>query len=728
MYWDDIEQRFFYRRVENKRESIFEAPISKIPIWGADVGSTQLVYSDLDPAKDLVRVFDEIEDALHTYVADKSERYTLIQQILLTKIHDESVHRLPKKASSPLDVQDYSIEAMTDIEVVRRLNAALSKAAGHYNQYLPSDKHIREGLHCPAQALRTVTKILAPINILGSKVQVIQGFYMKFAKSLYSWDLAQYFTPHEVIDFIVEVVNPKPGEHVNDPACGSADFLISAFRKAGPTADNCVWGADHSKQAVQVSILNMVLNGDGKTQIINQDSLEAYTSRSSLYSVVLCNPPFGTKIRESRFEVLRKFDMGRKWRRDETTNTLVMTDEMRTSQQTGILFAELCVRLTKPGGRIGIILPNGYLGNKSLEYLALREWLLRHTRLVGIVAFPRFTFKKSGADVSASVLFLERRKVALQSSSESKDYRFYAGNIESVGWRAGDKKAVPLYLRDPNDGSLVLNEENEPVLDADFDAVFDEFLRSPAVNDLPWAVEDRDIPPGPQTWSTSIKAIVGSSTLNLDPKRHSYKFNHLRQQIMAGKHFRLGDVLEPALPHRIKRRPAHTYKYVEIEQVGVGDYDYALLRGWQLPDRAKLAANTGDFFIPHLWSCAGKWFVAAGDCEDVIVTNGCAHFTVKAGKEKLVPDLTVGLCSDAFAIQMRAYATGSDGLAEASDENVLNIVLPSEMTAKLRTRVEAQMEFLMKGETRFARFAQDIMDESGKYPLAPARKSHCALV
>ncbi len=57
---------------------------------------------------------------------------------------------------------------------------------------------------------------------------------MKFAKSLYKWDLAQYLTPHEVIDFIVDAVNPQPGEHIHDPACGSADFLISAFRRVGP--------------------------------------------------------------------------------------------------------------------------------------------------------------------------------------------------------------------------------------------------------------------------------------------------------------------------------------------------------------------------------------------------------------------------------------------------------------------------------------------------------------
>ena len=219
---------------------------------------------------------------------------------------------------------------------------------------------------------------------------------MKFAKSLYKWDLAQYFTPHEVIDFIVELTNPQPGEHVYDPACGSADFLISAFRRVGTRSETCVWGADNSEQAVQISILNMVMNGDGKTQIENEDSLDAYSeSASKQYSVVLCNPPFGTKIVERRFEVLRKFDMGHRWTARKFGADKL--DDVRPSQQTGILFAELCVRLAKPGsGRVGIILPNGYLGNRSIEYVALREWLLRHARIVAIVAFPKIHVQEVG--------------------------------------------------------------------------------------------------------------------------------------------------------------------------------------------------------------------------------------------------------------------------------------------------------------------------------------------
>jgi len=727
VYWDDIEQRFFYRSIEGKRSTIHDAPISKIPDWGSVVGSIKLAYGDLDPAKDLVRIFDEIENAFHTYIVDKSERYTLIQQLLLLKIYDENTHRLGRKKTSPLDFQDYTAEAISDSEVLRHMNSALAGAAAHYNRYLPAGKRIDEKFRCRAEVLRNATKILASVNILESKVQVIQQFYMKFAKSLYKWDLAQYFTPHEVIDFIVELTNPKATEHVYDPACGSADFLISAYRRAGTPSEPCVWGADNSEQAVQISILNMVMNGDGKTQITHQDSLSVYTSTDTpQFSVVLCNPPFGTKIVERRYEVLRKFDMGHKWTR--INNGVAKTEEVREAQQTGILFAEMCVRLVKAGGRVGIILPNGYLGNRGVEYVALREWLLCNAKLVGIVAFPRFTFKKSGADVSASVVIVERRKISLNLASDSTDYTFFAGNIESVGWRAGDKKAVPMYLRDQASGELILDEQNEPILDADFQKILSDFLRSPVADCFPWTVEDRSVQAGPQTQGVDIADVVRLPDLNLDPKRYSPKFLDTQRAIKKVHHFTLGSVLDVVSTSRSKVEPAKIYKYVEIERVGVGDYDYNELRGWQLPQRAKLRAKPGDIFIPHVWGCAGKWFFAAGDCNDLIVTNGCTRLRPKEGTEEYLPDLVVGLCSETFCVQMRALATGSDGLAEISDEDLLGIVLPRLLKPFECEQVSKRIEPLLSGESRFSKFAKAVIDNTSKFPIPASRKSHCSLV
>ena len=115
---------------------------------------------------------------------------------------------------------------------------------------------------------------------------------MKFAKDLYKWDMAQYFTPTTVTDFLVDIVNPQFGEHIADPACGSADFLVAAFRiarKYNPGFADCIWGIDNSSNAVQVAVLNMLLNGDGKTNIIKDDSLENIEKYIEKFDVLTCN-------------------------------------------------------------------------------------------------------------------------------------------------------------------------------------------------------------------------------------------------------------------------------------------------------------------------------------------------------------------------------------------------------------------------------------------------------
>ena len=419
--------------------------------------------------------------------------------------------------------------------------------------------------------------------------------------------------------------------------------------------------------------------------------------------------------------------MGYDWSADDV-GRLIRTDVIRKSQQTGILFAELCVRLAEPGGRIGLILPNGYLGNRTPQYVALREWLLRNTRIAGIVAFPRFTFKKSGADVSASAVFLEKRENPLPQAADGGGYRFFAGLVESVGWRVGDKKHTPIYRHDPATGQTLLDDKNEPILDTDFAEVLDDFLRSPATAYFSWLTDDREPPTGPQSWSVPIETVVQSENLNLDPKRLSFKVHDVRTRIQTRSHFRIGDVLELVKEPRFQPEASRFYRYVEIERIGYGDYDYEIRRGWDLPDRAQLEAAHRDIFIPHVWGCAGKWFVVNRDCEDLVVTNGCTRFRLKRGKVEYWPDLAVGLCSEAFKVQMRAFATGSDGLAEVADDDLLTIVLPRLTSFEMRTDVSRQVKRLINQDSRFGKVAQRVIDASSEYVPIGLRKSHCSVV
>ena len=99
---------------------------------------------------------------------------------------------------------------------VRQFGDILERAVSFYEKHLPTP--VSPDLEVDGDTLLEIMKVLAPIKIIHSKRDVIQSFYMKFAKSMYKWDLAQYFTPSMVTDFIMDTVNPQFGEHIADPA------------------------------------------------------------------------------------------------------------------------------------------------------------------------------------------------------------------------------------------------------------------------------------------------------------------------------------------------------------------------------------------------------------------------------------------------------------------------------------------------------------------------------
>lgn len=487
LYWDDIEQRLFYRTIKGTKTLIHETSAALLPRWGQTLGVPRLKLVDLRTTN-LLDLFRRIEDRMHAQLADKDKRFVVMLQLLLLKLYDEHTHRRP---NLEMDLQDLADAPLADVDVVQLFEKMLARAVGFYGHYLPSAVPVKMNL--TGAMLRDISSLLAPFSILEAKRDVIQDFYMYFAQGVYKWDMGQYFTPTEVVDFIVALVNPQAGDQIKDPACGSGDFLISAMhygRERNVNLSDAIWGADNSSNAVQVCVLNMVLNGDGKSNIKPEDSLVVGHDETDRFSVLLSNPPFGVKIVETRFEVLQRFDLGHEW--VVTDGTATRSDKVAESQQTGILFAELCVRQARPGGRIGIVLPNGYLGNGSVRYLALREWLLRHARLVAVVAFPRFTFKKSGADVSASVVVLEKREVPLDRAADSERYPFHAGLLESVGWSVGDKGGNRVYKRDPETGAYLLDADNERLIDADFDRVLNDFLGSKVPDVFPWVSEGRN--------------------------------------------------------------------------------------------------------------------------------------------------------------------------------------------------------------------------------------------
>jgi type I restriction enzyme M protein len=99
-----------------------------------------------------------------------------------------------------------------------------------------------------------------------------------------------------------------------------------------------VYGFDSDQKAYDLAIVNMILNKDGQSNLFCQDSIERHDRFEGEMGVVLCNPPFGEKSVESRSAVLRHYDLGHEWERNETTGRWQKTERLLPRQQLGIMF------------------------------------------------------------------------------------------------------------------------------------------------------------------------------------------------------------------------------------------------------------------------------------------------------------------------------------------------------------------------------------------------------
>ncbi|MCC3817313.1 N-6 DNA methylase [Vibrio parahaemolyticus] len=733
LYWDNIEQRVFWQEVSGGKRDILEGPLTFLPSYGDDIQSKPITFHDTTPSDSLIEVFERIEDILHQASFDPEKRYEIILQLLLAKIFDE--HAFEGRPDQPMAIQDFSVLGTPPNIVKDKFEKLLKKATTYYEKHLPNKVPSKTPLS--PDTIIEILKIIAPIRITHSKRDIIQTFYMKFAKDLYRWDLAQFFTPTAVTDFIVDIINPQFGDHVCDPACGSADFLVAAFhvgRQYNHGYADCIWGVDNSANAVQISVLNMVLNGDGKSNISKDDSLEAADKNKNKYDIMLCNPPFGTRIVEKRSSVLRNYELGKEWVEDGKGG-LVATSKLLSSQETGILFAEVCVKQArKENGRIGIILPNGYLGNRSHKYRVFREWLLKNCKLVGMVSFPRFTFKTSGADVSASVLFLEKREEPLKNLVE-EDFEFFVELIENLGWEAGNKKAATIYQRSNDDGSFIVDDDGDLVVDSDFNSALKRIRSSNSAQYFDWLTEGQNSEETEGAWSVPISNVLADPDLTLDPKRYCRKVLALRNNLANKKFLTLGDIVEfisektDSNGNSIKGSVSQEYHYIEIADIGFGDFNSKKLRGWELPSRAKHFTEKDDIYFGAIWGSVSKWCYIGEGYDNHVVTNGCHRCRVKPGMEKYLTDLIAYMNTEGWATQLRSLARGSDGLAEVTQDDAKGVIIPLITNDDVRNEVSPFVENLKKGRvTVKAAISSLLSEDTWEIDEPTKRPSHIVLV
>jgi type I restriction enzyme M protein len=249
-------------------------------------------------------------------------------------------------------------------------------------------------------------------SLLEATSDPIGDAFEVFAGSESRGRAGQFFTPRPVTDLLVEALDPKPGETVIDPACGAGGFLTSVARhylavgvkpaKLASLSSKTLYGIDKDSYLVKLAKLHMSLLAGGHPQIVCADSVAMRNGSIRLrdelppegFDVLLTNPPFGTRIVAATPDVLRTFELGHKWQLNRRTGKLEPTAELQTQVPPQVLFVERCLSLLKEGGRMGMVLPESVLSNKSYRYVM--EYLLEKSDVCGVVGMPEALFKTSG--------------------------------------------------------------------------------------------------------------------------------------------------------------------------------------------------------------------------------------------------------------------------------------------------------------------------------------------
>ena len=346
---------------------------------------------------------------------------------------------------------------------------------------------------------------LEEVKLFNSNLQVIDEAFEYLVNKSAKGEKGQYFTPRNVIDMCVKMLNPQPKEYMIDTASGSCGFTVhtifnvwnklketgkanfSNFSNRKKTKEqskyvNQVFGIDFDEKTVRVARTLNLIAGDGNTNVLYLNSLdydrwdeklkddswtETYlngfnrikklkadtnSNEEFNFDIVMANPPFAGDIKDSR--IIHKYDLG------ENNGKFV------NKISRDILFIERNLDMIKSGGRMAIVLPQGRFNNTSDQ--RIREYLLEKCRLIGVVGLDGNTFKPH-TGTKTSVLFVQKWDDNLCPKKE--DYPIFFAVSEKSG---KDNSGNPVYVKDEF-GKPKLDEHEHLIIDDDLNEIAQKF-------------------------------------------------------------------------------------------------------------------------------------------------------------------------------------------------------------------------------------------------------------
>lgn len=416
---------------------------------------------------------DELRQILVGKITDPRSQVEQITNGLLYKfMNDMDQHSISLGGNPSYFTKDYKKYSWDNLinpkisgpEKVNLYSEAIEKF--YFNEDLPENfREIFKNSTLPFKEPSIFLKFIKGINFfsysnsekLGDAFEYLLSFMGKQGEA------GQFRTPRHIIDFVVQLIDPKKNETILDPASGTAGFLISAYKQILKTntkkslgdllnhtdrveiAKN-LNGYDISPEFLKVSLMNMFLHKFNDPKIFEYDTLSSEEKWNEYFDIILANPPFfspkGGINPHNRFSI--------------------------KSKRAEVLFTDYIDDHLKPSGRAGIIVPEGIIFRNDAGFKTLRSKLIKNS-LIGVISLPVGVFLPY-SNVKTSILILDKQK------SKKNDFIFFAkvkddGFTLNTSRTTSEKNDLPiLYEKIKNnnydDESIIKKIKKKDIKDA----------------------------------------------------------------------------------------------------------------------------------------------------------------------------------------------------------------------------------------------------------------------
>ena len=470
--WFNGDERIYLQKIEKDGKIYFEE-IPNIPRYGErleDIGKFK--RKDLRPAENLKPTFKTIRNYLAANAVGITRDEVFASQIInliFCKIYDE-------RFTKPDDTVKFRAGLKEkDEKILERILKLFECVKHQYNDVI----EISDSIILDAKCIKYIVGELQLYSLKDSSRDAVGEAFEIFIGPSLKGAQGQFFTPRNVVNMVIRMIDPGVDEKILDPACGSGGFLVEALRyvwsKLEATGAEYGWpdteieaekqkvaiknfrGIDKDSFLSKVAKAYLAILGDGRGGVHCENSLESFSNWSpktiediqpGTFDIIVTNPPFGKKLSIDTTEILNLYDLGHKWTEQDGCFS---KGELMDKQPPQLLFIERCFQMLRDGGRMGIVLLESIFGMPKYQYVV--NYIQSKAKILAVVTLPEDLFQPH-THAKCCVLICQKYEKG-ESFETCSDYDVFMSDVKRCGH---DSRGNVTYTVNEKGEKVVLDE------------------------------------------------------------------------------------------------------------------------------------------------------------------------------------------------------------------------------------------------------------------------------